>query len=70
MPVLKRGSKGSPVGSLQKALNKRKIVKPPLAVDKVFGPLTLDAVKRFQKSKGLKVDGLAGPNTLGELGLV
>jgi peptidoglycan hydrolase-like protein with peptidoglycan-binding domain len=40
-------------------------------VDGVAGPLTADAVRRFQRSAGLHVDGLAGPRTrraLGRLG--
>jgi hypothetical protein len=29
-----------------------------------FGPITVDAIKRFQKNQGLYVDGKAGPKTL------
>jgi hypothetical protein len=32
-------------------------------VDGYFGPLTRDAVRRFQSDHGLTVDGLVGPNT-------
>lgn len=35
----------------------------PHAEEKHYGPLTRDAVKRFQEKKGLSVDGIAGPNT-------
>ncbi len=35
--------------------------------DGIFGPVTLEAVKSYQKSKGLAVDGIAGPNTFEKL---
>lgn len=38
-----------------------------ISLDKTFGSETLDAVKRFQKSKGLTVDGRVGPNTFEKL---
>ena len=43
MNTLKRGSKGSEVVTLQGKLN--------LATDGIFGPITEEAVKDFQKSK-------------------
>jgi len=33
------------------------------AVDGIVGPVTRDAIRRFQKAFGLKVDGIAGPVT-------
>ena len=36
----------------------------PGPVDGLYGPLTEAAVKRFQSSAGLQVDGIAGPKTL------
>lgn len=36
----------------------------PNGVDGVFGSGTTSAVKRFQSSKGLSADGLAGPGTM------
>jgi len=35
----------------------------PITIDGVFGPQTLAAVKAFQKSYGLKPDGIVGPLT-------
>jgi len=62
MAVLKKGSKGSEVKKLQASLNKNK-AKPPLAVDGIFGPKTLEAVKTFQKKAKLKPDGQVGELT-------
>ena len=33
-----------------------------------FGPKTKKLIKKYQKDKGLKVDGVAGPETIGALG--
>jgi peptidoglycan hydrolase-like protein with peptidoglycan-binding domain len=49
--VLRRGSTGSAVKALQKALGK-------LVVDGSYGPATEGRVKTFQKSKGLAVTGV------------
>jgi hypothetical protein len=38
-------------------------------VDGIAGPVTIAAVKAFQKSKGLLVDGIVGPITLKALGI-
>ena len=39
-----------------------------LKADGIFGPITDSAVRAYQKSKGLKVDGKAGKNTITALG--
>lgn len=59
--VLKLGSRGNEVKVLQEKLN--------LKADGIFGPLTEEAVKDFQRSNGLEVDGIAGANTLSKLNL-
>ena len=59
--VLKLGSRGNEVKLLQEKLN--------LKVDGIFGPLTEEAVKDFQRSNGLEVDGIVGANTLSKLNL-
>jgi hypothetical protein len=53
VPILKRNSRGQTVRMLQQLL----------FVDGVFGKTTEDAVKKFQKSKGLRQDGIVGPLT-------
>jgi cell wall-associated NlpC family hydrolase len=40
-----------------------------VAADGEYGPITRAAVRRYQQSHGLLVDGVAGPQTLGALGL-
>jgi peptidoglycan hydrolase-like protein with peptidoglycan-binding domain len=55
------GSQGSAVSQLQKDLAQLGFYKG--SIDGWFGPKTLDAVKDFQKSQGLKVDGLVGSKT-------
>ena len=59
--MLKRGSKGSQVKSLQSRLNK---LGAKLAEDGDFGPATEFAVKQFQQFWGLLVDGIVGPKTM------
>ena len=59
--VLKLGNRGNEVKALQEKLN--------LKADGVFGPLTEEAVKDFQRSNGLEVDGIVGTNTLSKLNL-
>lgn len=59
--ILKLGSRGNEVKTLQEKLN--------LKADGIFGPLTEEAVKDFQRSNGLEVDGIVGANTLSKLNL-
>ena len=64
-PVLRRGSRGSQVADLQKRLIKLGYLDGK--ADGIYGPLTEQAVRKFQKANGLKVDGIAGPQTLNAL---
>jgi hypothetical protein len=52
---LKKGSKGARVAQVQQWLG--------LTPDRIFGPATRRAVKRFQRRQGLTVDGIVGPAT-------
>ena len=59
--TLKKGMRGQDVRVLQDYLTRSGIATP---VDGVFGPGTLDNVKRFQRSHGLTADGVVGPATV------
>lgn len=62
MTVLKQGSCGPQVVELQSKL--KQLGFSSGIVDGKFGPGTKKVVMAFQKSKGLKADGVAGPVTL------
>ena len=55
MQTLKVGSKGEDVKKLQSYLN--------LCVDGIFGKMTEESVKQFQKDNGLVSDGIVGTKT-------
>ena len=63
---LRKGSSGSDVIELQKALNATNYGYN-LAEDGKFGDKTLAAVKDYQQRSGLAVDGIVGTNTWGAL---
>ena len=58
------GSTGSAVSKLQTVLNQHGY---DLAVDGIFGVKTQAAVRDYQQRNGLKLDGIAGPETWGSL---
>ena len=60
-PLLKRGSTGAQVTYLQQSLTK--LGYNPGPIDGFFGSKTETAVRSFQKSKGLVVDGIVGIST-------
>lgn len=59
-PTLRKGSKGEYVELLQELLI---VAGYQLKVDGVFGPLTDEAVRKFQQSRALAIDGIVGPKT-------
>lgn len=65
--VLKKGSKGEAVKSLQILLIGYGYSCGSSGVDGSFGSATDKAVKAFQKAKGLVVDGVVGSNTWSKL---
>lgn len=67
MPILKPGSSGPEVNTLQQRL--KDLGFDPNGVDGNFGPGTEAAVRAFQQAKGLSVDGKVGPNTRAALQL-
>lgn len=66
--ILRRGSKGSKVENLQRVLNAWYPFLG-LAVDGDYGPSTEAGVRDLQRRAGITVDGIAGPQTLGVLGI-
>jgi peptidoglycan DL-endopeptidase CwlO len=58
--LLHRGSRGSAVAEVQRALG--------ITADGVFGPQTRRAVRAFQRAHGLVADGVVGPLTQAALG--
>lgn len=63
----KKGSTGNMVSQIQTALKNQGVYKG--AVDGVFGSATETAVKAFQQTKGLAVDGKVGTATMKALGI-
>ena len=63
--LLKKGSTGSDVGVIQN--NLKMLGYDPLIIDCIFGNKTENAVKKFQSSYGLAVDGIVGDNTWSKL---
>lgn len=57
--LLKRGSCGEDVKKVQKALH--------LIEDGIFGPLTEEAVKAYQREHNLKIDGIVGDKTFAKM---
>lgn len=60
-PMLRRGSKGVYVCTLQDALFTAGI--PDIEIDGIFGPHTQNAVAAFQRQNGLGADGIVGCQT-------
>lgn len=65
VPTLSRGATGASVTDLQNRLTAAGFDTGPADGD--FGPKTEAAVKAYQTSRGLEVDGVVGPQTWGSL---
>lgn len=63
----KRGSSGSVVRQIQTNLKNWGYYSGE--IDGIYGSRTEEAVKSFQQSNGLTVDGMAGPRTLSAMGI-
>lgn len=59
--TVRRGSTGEAVKGVQVRMNLRQA--DPIAVDGDFGPMTEQAVREFQLSEAIEVDGIVGPIT-------
>ncbi|MGM7703446.1 peptidoglycan-binding protein [Pseudalkalibacillus sp. Hm43] len=59
--VLRYGDIGKQVIHIQSQL--KRVGHYGSSVDGIYGNGTVDAIKSFQRSQGLKADGIAGPNT-------
>ncbi|MEB3355601.1 MAG: peptidoglycan-binding protein [Synechococcales bacterium] len=64
---LQQGNRGSDVMELQQRLRNERFYFG--GIDGNFGTETSDAVRRFQRSRGLTVDGIVGPETWTALGV-
>ncbi len=64
-----RGARGQEVQLLQHLLNDKQKPRPPLDLDGVFGPATERAVRSYQASNRLSVDGVVGQRTWSSLGV-
>ena len=62
--IYKEGDRGEAVRQIQQALTRAGF---PVGDDGVWGPKTTEAVRAFQKSRGLAADGIAGPKTMAAL---
>lgn len=67
--IIKRGDYGSHVVEIQKGLKRAGYWPLYVPYSKSFGPTTDTSVRRFQKDKGLVVDGKVGDKTLDMLGV-
>ena len=70
LSILKKGSKGEQVKTVQRILRMRGWEDgngKALEIDGSFGPATEYAVKSFQKGKGIGVDGIVGEKTWNKL---
>lgn len=63
----KVGSRGEEVRQIQTKLKSKGYFNG--SIDGIYGTITREAVKKFQKASGLDADGIAGPKTLSALGI-
>lgn len=67
LALSKYGSRGDEVRQIQTKLKRWHYYFGN--IDGIYGSQTMEAVKYFQRKNGLKVDGIAGKNTLAAMGI-
>ncbi len=65
--LIRRGDRGEQVREVQRILNERLGLEPPLEEDGHFGPTTEKAIRELQAGNNVEVDGIVGPETMGIL---
>lgn len=65
--LIRKGDRGSEVVDIQTKLSRLGYRLGREGIDGVFGPATQKALKAFQKSRGIKADGIVGDETWAEL---
>jgi len=68
--VFRQGSRGTSVTTVQNALKSQGFMSTSVNSTGYYGPITRTAVMNFQSSRGLRVDGVVGPQTLRAMGLL
>jgi Putative peptidoglycan binding domain/Papain-like cysteine protease AvrRpt2 len=69
MDVLRQGVRRDQVKLLQRLLNKKGAITPPLREDGIFGAKTRECVANFQGRERLAADGIVGPKSWTRLGI-
>jgi peptidoglycan hydrolase-like protein with peptidoglycan-binding domain len=67
--ILKRGSSGTNVTVVQNTLKSQGFMSTRVNSTGYYGSITRRAVMNFQRARGLRVDGVVGPQTLRAMGL-
>src|SRR5664279_1427968 len=65
--ILERGDRGPAVEKIQRALMFLGVPVPNVGANGIFGDETDLAVRSYQEARGVKVDGVVGPETIGSL---
>lgn len=66
-PMIRYGDRGDDVRAVQEAL--AFLGYSPGPIDGIFGPMTNEAVRRFQSDQRIAVDGIVGPETIAALNI-
>ena len=67
--MLRRGNRGADVVTVQNVLKSQGFMSRSVRSTGLFGSITTRAVMNFQRARGLRVDGIVGPQTLRAMGL-